>query len=73
MGAALRGDSQSARSVGRAPVGGGARAVSGEGHGVSRRHGCQTGGRVLADRGLFRLLGGDWPRTLDELEELRRH
>ena len=33
---------------------------------------CQTGGRVLADRGLSRLLGSDWPRTLDELEELRR-
>ncbi len=33
--------------------------------------GCQTGGRVLADRGLSRLLGADWPRTLDELEELR--
>jgi len=34
---------------------------------------CQTGGRVLADHGLSRLLGADWPRTLDELEELRRH
>jgi formamidopyrimidine-DNA glycosylase len=34
---------------------------------------CQTGGRVLADRGLSRLLGAGWPRTLDELEELRRH
>ena len=33
---------------------------------------CQTGGRVLADRGLSRLLGADWPRTLDELEDLRR-
>jgi len=33
---------------------------------------CQTGGRVLADRGLSRLLGADWPRTLDELENLRR-
>jgi len=32
---------------------------------------CQTGGTVLADRGLSRLLGDDWPRTLDELEELR--
>jgi len=31
---------------------------------------CQTGGRVLADRGLSRLLGADWPRTLDELEAL---
>jgi formamidopyrimidine-DNA glycosylase len=34
---------------------------------------CQTGGRVLADRGLSRLLRADWPRTLDELEDLRRH
>ncbi|HXE10556.1 MAG TPA: DNA-formamidopyrimidine glycosylase family protein [Bryobacteraceae bacterium] len=33
---------------------------------------CQTGGRVLADRGLSRLLGSDWPRTLDELEMLKR-
>ncbi len=32
---------------------------------------CQTGGKVLADRGLSRLLGADWPRTLDELEDLR--
>jgi formamidopyrimidine-DNA glycosylase len=31
---------------------------------------CQTGGKVLADRGLSRLLGSDWPRTLAELEEL---
>jgi formamidopyrimidine-DNA glycosylase len=31
---------------------------------------CQTGGRVLADRGMSRLLGDDWPRTLEELEEL---
>ncbi|HSH75493.1 MAG TPA: DNA-formamidopyrimidine glycosylase family protein [Longimicrobiales bacterium] len=31
---------------------------------------CQTGGKVLADRGLSRLLGEDWPRTLEELEEL---
>jgi formamidopyrimidine-DNA glycosylase len=29
---------------------------------------CQTGGRLLADRGLSRLLRGDWPRTLEELE-----
>ena len=29
---------------------------------------CQTGGRVLADRGLSRLLGSDWPRTIEELE-----
>jgi formamidopyrimidine-DNA glycosylase len=33
---------------------------------------CQTGGRVLADRGLSRLLGRDWPRTLEELEALKR-
>lgn len=33
---------------------------------------CQTGGRLLADRSLSRLLGKDWPRTLDELEALRR-
>jgi formamidopyrimidine-DNA glycosylase len=33
---------------------------------------CQTGGRVLADRGLSRLLGSDWPRTLEELEALHR-
>ncbi len=32
---------------------------------------CQTGGRVLADRALSRLLRADWPRTLAELEELR--
>jgi formamidopyrimidine-DNA glycosylase len=31
---------------------------------------CQTDGRVLADRGMSRLLGDDWPRTLEELEEL---
>jgi formamidopyrimidine-DNA glycosylase len=29
---------------------------------------CQTGGRLLADRALSRLLREDWPRTLDELE-----
>src|SRR5579871_2585649 len=33
---------------------------------------CQTHGRLLADRGLSRLLGADWPRTLDELEALKR-
>ena len=32
--------------------------------------GCQTGGRVLADRALSRLLKKDWPRTLDELERM---
>jgi formamidopyrimidine-DNA glycosylase len=29
---------------------------------------CQTGGRLLSDRALSRLLKGDWPQTLDELE-----
>jgi formamidopyrimidine-DNA glycosylase len=33
---------------------------------------CQTGGRLLADRSLSRLLRDDWPRTLDELERRRR-
>ena len=33
---------------------------------------CQTGGKVLADRSLSRLLGSDWPRSLDELESLKR-
>ena len=33
---------------------------------------CQTGGKVLADRSLSRLLKGDWPRTLEELEALKR-
>jgi formamidopyrimidine-DNA glycosylase len=32
---------------------------------------CQTGGRLLADRALSRLLGKDWPRTIEELEDLR--
>jgi formamidopyrimidine-DNA glycosylase len=32
---------------------------------------CQTGGRLLADRALSRLLRADWPRTLSELEERR--
>jgi len=32
---------------------------------------CQTGGRVLADRSLSRLLKADWPRTLEELEALK--
>ena len=32
---------------------------------------CQTGGKVIADRGLSRLLGADWPRSLEELETLR--
>jgi formamidopyrimidine-DNA glycosylase len=33
---------------------------------------CQTGGKILADRGLSRLLGSDWPRSLEELEALKR-
>jgi formamidopyrimidine-DNA glycosylase len=33
---------------------------------------CQTGGALLADRSLSRLLKGDWPRTLAELDELKR-
>ena len=32
---------------------------------------CQTEGKLLADRGLSRLLKEDWPRSLDELEEIR--
>ena len=33
---------------------------------------CQTEGRLLADRAMSRLLRGDWPKTLEELEERRR-
>jgi formamidopyrimidine-DNA glycosylase len=33
---------------------------------------CQTGGKLLADRGLSKLLRGDWPKTLGELEERKR-
>ena len=33
---------------------------------------CQTGGKLRADRSLSRLLRGDWPKTLDELELLKR-
>ncbi len=33
---------------------------------------CQTGGRLLADRSLSRLLNMDWPRTVDELEAMKR-
>ncbi|HEY6876365.1 MAG TPA: DNA-formamidopyrimidine glycosylase family protein [Polyangiales bacterium] len=33
---------------------------------------CQTGGKLLADRGLSRLLHEDWPETLEELEEMKR-
>lgn len=34
---------------------------------------CQTGGKLLADRALSRLLRQDWPRTLEELEERKMH
>ena len=33
---------------------------------------CQTGGKLLADRSLSRLLKADWPRTLEELEDVKR-
>jgi formamidopyrimidine-DNA glycosylase len=33
---------------------------------------CQTGGKLLADRSLSRLMRGDWPKTLDELEARKR-
>lgn len=33
---------------------------------------CQTGGRLLADRSLSRLMQGDWPKTLEELERRKR-
>lgn len=33
---------------------------------------CQTGGKLLADRALSQLLKGDWPKTLEELEERKR-
>jgi len=33
---------------------------------------CQTGGKLLADRGLSRLLREDWPKSLEELEEFKR-
>jgi formamidopyrimidine-DNA glycosylase len=33
---------------------------------------CQTGGRLLADRALSQLLKGDWPKTVEELEERKR-
>ncbi len=33
---------------------------------------CQTGGKVLADRALSRLLGADWPRNIEELDKLGR-
>ena len=30
---------------------------------------CQTGGKLLADRGLSRLLKDDWPKSREEMEE----
>ena len=33
---------------------------------------CQTGGKLLSDRSLARLLGKDWPKTVEELEARRR-
>jgi formamidopyrimidine-DNA glycosylase len=33
---------------------------------------CQTGGKLLADRSLSRLMRGDWPKTLEELEARKR-
>jgi formamidopyrimidine-DNA glycosylase len=33
---------------------------------------CQTGGKLLADRSLSRLLKDDWPRTFEELEEVKK-
>ena len=47
------------------------RAVEYSGYTVNYCATCQTGGKLLADRGMSRLLGDDWPRTLEELEELR--
>jgi formamidopyrimidine-DNA glycosylase len=46
------------------------RIVRGE-HETNYCPGCQTGGQVLADRALSRLLHGDWPKTLEEWEERR--
>ena len=33
---------------------------------------CQTGGKLLADRALSRLLREDWPRSLEEMEERKK-
>jgi formamidopyrimidine-DNA glycosylase len=46
------------------------RIVHGE-HEVSYCPGCQTEGRLLADRALSKLLRDDWPKTVDELERRR--
>jgi len=34
---------------------------------------CQTGGKLLADRSMSRLLKNDWPKTIEELEEAKKH
>ena len=34
---------------------------------------CQTGGKLLADRSLSKLMKADWPKTLAELEERKRN
>ncbi|MEO5742807.1 MAG: DNA-formamidopyrimidine glycosylase family protein [Vicinamibacterales bacterium] len=47
------------------------RIVHGE-HEVNYCPACQTGGRLLADRALSKLLKDDWPKTVDELERRRR-
>jgi formamidopyrimidine-DNA glycosylase len=46
------------------------RIVRGE-HETNYCPGCQTGGQILADRALSKLLHADWPRTLEEWEERR--
>ena len=48
------------------------RIVHGE-HQVNYCPGCQTEGRLLADRALSKLMRDDWPKTLDELERRRRN
>jgi formamidopyrimidine-DNA glycosylase len=48
------------------------RIVHGE-HQVNYCPGCQTEGRLLADRALSKLMKDDWPKTLDELERRRRN
>ena len=44
------------------------RAVEYSGYTVNYCPTCQTGGKLLADRSLSRLLKDDWPKTIDELE-----
>jgi len=40
--------------------------------GLCHNERCQTGGKLLADRSLSRLLKQDWPRTIEELEAVTR-